>query len=174
MWVIFRNSVLLAIVAVLCTACSSQRKEKDSVDELTGSEVAAKIESDIKEKSGEIYDVTCPPIMEGNIGDSDTCTAVLKGGDTVIKVRITHQGGGEVNWRLIEYIDPEKVESVIEDGFRTRAGFNVTADCPRVPVKKGTKFRCIAQNADGKIAVQVTQTDDAGHIEWKSEKIVPT
>jgi len=67
-------------------------------------------------------------------------------------------------------LDEAKAESTIRDDLAKQLGASVASvDCPADrAVKAGDVFECTAKTQDGQdLAVQVTQEDDQGNIEWE-------
>ncbi len=67
-------------------------------------------------------------------------------------------------------LDDDRLEEVISTQFEQQTGVGLTSiSCPDdTPIEQGNTFQCTATAADGQtLTMQVTQTDDAGRVNWE-------
>lgn len=66
-------------------------------------------------------------------------------------------------------VDTQKAEEEIAKGIQEQTGISVTVVCPEdVEAEAGGTFTCTATDAEGNdAAVNVTQEDDEGNIQWE-------
>ena len=73
-------------------------------------------------------------------------------------------------------IDASKTEKAVRDEIARSIGAKLrSVECPEdIPLERGRNFVCTAMGADGtRVAVPVTQTDDAGNVEFRAQLIKP-
>jgi hypothetical protein len=62
-------------------------------------------------------------------------------------------------------LDTSAVQLTVEQSLKDNAGVSATVTCPQRPMKQGDVFKCTGTTQDGTtLLIQVTQTDNAGHI----------
>ena len=66
-------------------------------------------------------------------------------------------------------LDNETLERTITSGLQEQAQVTAAVSCPDDrPIKAGDVFQCQAVTEDGAtLTIQVTQTDDTGHVNWQ-------
>jgi hypothetical protein len=66
-------------------------------------------------------------------------------------------------------LDNDPLQQMIQDGLANNAGITATVTCPdNRPIQQGDVFDCQALTPDGlTLTIQVTQTDNAGHVDWQ-------
>lgn len=73
-------------------------------------------------------------------------------------------------------IDATKTEKAVREEIARSIGAKLrSVECPEnVPLDRGRNFVCTATGADGtRVPVPVTQTDDAGNVEFRAQLIKP-
>lgn len=73
-------------------------------------------------------------------------------------------------------IDATKTEGAVREEIARSIGARVrSVECPeKVPIERGRNFVCTAIGADGtRVPVPVTQTDDAGKVEFEAQLVKP-
>ncbi len=73
-------------------------------------------------------------------------------------------------------VDATRTESAVKQEIARSAGAKLSAvECPEdIPLERGRNFVCTAMGADGtRVPVPVTQTDDAGNVEFRAQLIKP-
>lgn len=157
--------LLLLILLALAAAGCGEDDDPNTISKdfgRDGERLAKEVAEGAEKETGDEVEVRCPARVRLSDGEHVDCTAKVGGKER--KIRVTRRGNVH-EWRLYDFLDPQRVEREIEAAFRER-GTTVSAHCERVPIEEGRVSSCTASTAQREYRITVRQIDDLGTIRW--------